>query len=536
MPTAYPAALDAFVNPTTSSSPENPRHYRQHADANDAIEAIENELGLTPSGASSTVAERFTAIEAELGTNPSGDATTISARLATMATAVNPMAAPYNAVGDGVANDTTAIQSALTAAAGGEVILPEGTFLVTGLTVPSNTVLRGSGHGTVIKVTTSAVAIHLNGVSHSAVRDLKVLGSSNTALTLQRGVYLSNASSDCLVDNVWTDGCYRGIALTGVTDIIVRHCLVTNDQSDLGAIDLSGNVLRSVVEGCAVRGARIHGIDVRQNQPQHIRIIGNHIENPGNTGIVVSGGGSAAELIQYVVVQGNTINDGQFGIIVENGAHHTVVQGNTINSPSTSGILVSDGTGDAPSNTVVSANVISSVGAYGIWLNNGLMTTVANNRIVGFVTAGIRASVGTSHVLSGNLITGGTSTSGHAIRVDAGGADGGSSVVGNVVRDNAGFGIFIDSPQCTVTGNTVVDADNTGVSSLGGIQLTANASRTVVSGNVSRRTSGTKQDYGVLVAASCTNALIIGNILYQNTTAAVLDGGTGTSSVNNVTT
>lgn len=45
MATNYPTSLDTFTNPTTSDSLNSPSHSLQHADANDAIEAIETKVG-----------------------------------------------------------------------------------------------------------------------------------------------------------------------------------------------------------------------------------------------------------------------------------------------------------------------------------------------------------------------------------------------------------------------------------------------------------------------------------------------------------
>lgn len=66
MATSYPGGLDAFTNPA-ATDPLNSAtvpHATQHTDVNDAIEAIEAELGTDPSGASATVKARFEAIEA----------------------------------------------------------------------------------------------------------------------------------------------------------------------------------------------------------------------------------------------------------------------------------------------------------------------------------------------------------------------------------------------------------------------------------------------------------------------------------------
>ena len=45
----FPASLDNFTNPSSNSSVANPSHSQQHADANDAIEALEAKVGITGS-------------------------------------------------------------------------------------------------------------------------------------------------------------------------------------------------------------------------------------------------------------------------------------------------------------------------------------------------------------------------------------------------------------------------------------------------------------------------------------------------------
>ena len=52
----YPSSLDTFTNPTSSDSLNSPSHSDQHANANDAIEALEAKLGIGASPAGSAVA------------------------------------------------------------------------------------------------------------------------------------------------------------------------------------------------------------------------------------------------------------------------------------------------------------------------------------------------------------------------------------------------------------------------------------------------------------------------------------------------
>lgn len=61
MTTAYPGALDSFTNPTGTDALNSATvpHADQHANANDAVEAVQAELGVTPSGAYATVAARL---------------------------------------------------------------------------------------------------------------------------------------------------------------------------------------------------------------------------------------------------------------------------------------------------------------------------------------------------------------------------------------------------------------------------------------------------------------------------------------------
>lgn len=64
MPTNYPTSLDALSNPTASDNLGTPAvlHTAQHSNANDAIEAIEAELGTLPKGSYADVKTRLNAL------------------------------------------------------------------------------------------------------------------------------------------------------------------------------------------------------------------------------------------------------------------------------------------------------------------------------------------------------------------------------------------------------------------------------------------------------------------------------------------
>lgn len=61
MASNYPADYDVFVNPADTDTLDNPPHSIQHSNANDAIEAVQAELGLNPRGDFSDVRSRLDA-------------------------------------------------------------------------------------------------------------------------------------------------------------------------------------------------------------------------------------------------------------------------------------------------------------------------------------------------------------------------------------------------------------------------------------------------------------------------------------------
>jgi len=68
MATSFPSSLDSFTNPTAVDTLDSPPHDTQHADANDAIEALEAKVGVNGSAVTTSHEYRINSIE-ELNTN-----------------------------------------------------------------------------------------------------------------------------------------------------------------------------------------------------------------------------------------------------------------------------------------------------------------------------------------------------------------------------------------------------------------------------------------------------------------------------------
>ena len=66
MATNYPNSLDVLINPTVNDALNSVTvpHHLQHANVNDAIEAVQTVLGINPAGSHLTIKDRIAASEA----------------------------------------------------------------------------------------------------------------------------------------------------------------------------------------------------------------------------------------------------------------------------------------------------------------------------------------------------------------------------------------------------------------------------------------------------------------------------------------
>lgn len=210
----------------------------------------------------------------------------------------NVKSSPYNAVGNGVATDTTAIQNAITAAGvnGGIVYFPTGVYLTGPLTVPSNVTLYGSmatvkmaaGAGTLITATdTTNVKIEgliLDGGSTTSYVLADVAGTRNGILFTGTQVDQTNIVTNCVVkgfDNIGIRLDSQGVMSTdhrysSVSNVYISHCYIgiylpdrseyhvltglSIDECHTGILNASANnrVGDSSIRYC-VYGARILG-------------------------------------------------------------------------------------------------------------------------------------------------------------------------------------------------------------------------------------------------------------------------------------
>lgn len=150
----------------------------------------------------------------------------------------NVKAAPFNAVGNGIADDTAAIQAAITTASAnkGVVVFPTGTYKITAhLTVAGNCILAsdGAGGSAVIRQANSLRSVYITGgnvtiqdldfdpqastSSFSVIDNSATVASPHTNITIQRcNFYSTNASA------------FNAILVRSTTNASVKSCTITS--------------------------------------------------------------------------------------------------------------------------------------------------------------------------------------------------------------------------------------------------------------------------------------------------------------------
>lgn len=436
----------------------------------------------------------------------------------------------YGAVGDGVTDDTSAIQAAIEAAAASTrtktVTVPAGRYVVSRIFVRIGVTLEGVG-GAVLeqKAAGSFSTVQIpDGATGATVRNLEIDGESASQTGLVNGIDIS-------ADRATLEGCYihdtsgkgvaatapafwvtirgnrveraggSGIGISGANHVVVSSNHIENTGGAGVGIAASAREVAVVVN--TIRDCTLDGVVGYESTLKNITATGNIVNTPGNHGLHLGG--------QGIVMADNVIYNVQVGhgLFVRNHddttAHDVSITGNAVWTSAQSavrvdiadGVTISGNSGNGTTtaiyallsaNVAIDGNMMRNSSISGCRVDQSSAVTVAGNV---FESSGADAIylTGSSLVsVSGNTVDG--TTAGRGIRLIRTQK---VSVAGNVLQSIATDGIFggdgatpaSATVLVTVTGNTI---DGTGAT---GISTIESSDRWLVDSNIVQNTTGT---------------------------------------------
>lgn len=442
----------------------------------------------------------------------------------------------FGAQGDGSADDTTAIQAALTAAAaasGGVVHVPAGTYLISQtLQVGTGTRLAGAGQGvSTIRLKASALSSMTQVGANTGAPMIATSGNTGQSrLAIGPGLTIDGNQANAGTLPAFADAAECcPVSLWNASLVTVEDIEVINP---VGYAVYLNACTDSAVTGCRVVTGGASALATNQQDGIHvstssqIRVTGNDVDTgtgvPGDDAIALQ---CWTGTMTGVTVAGNVIRAAVHGVaVVEAGGSFLdiAIEDNVIWTSEAEGVIVYYGTGTVGTctNVSITGNVIGKPGT-------------------AYASGGIAVEVPFSGVaISGNTINGIVSAAAAAIlAVNSANTTASTdlTVSGNTVSAQPGFfGILAGSAtasvqRVTVTGNLLDLSTSTVANEPVGVNL-VNVNFATCAGNQIYG-NGDSGSVGIWLTSATSHAAITGNSV-SNAGFGVLEASGGGSDFN----
>lgn len=430
----------------------------------------------------------------------------------------------YGAVGNGIHDDTTAIQSALTylsGAGGGRLVFPQGTYLITaGLTVGTNTTLALSN--STIKRTGAQVSISATSKTGVSVENgtLDNVGVSFTSCTdsLARNLLMKNNSG-------------TSIAVTSCTSGLIQGCSISATQNTARIIVLSGSSDWRVISNRIKNATQFNGTTANLNNgieflgSTKCSAIGNQVINVGGQGIIADYNSTGPVAVKQIVIADNYCEGcAQEGITVFGGssilAEQVTISGNVCKDNQNDAIEVWQAKKVTLTGNYLDNGGIGTDGSFGlINVYQSDSVNVVGNTVLNAQWSGIGFTTSCSHCLcEGNQIKTWDTTQPAGQQIGGVNISNGSFVVVAGNTFDCDYAAYNTESGRSVVGRTLYTVAMTGTANTLGTNHNLNT--TAIAGDILR--SGTSTEVATSVAN--VTGLNYWIPLYDHTTSPVNAG------------
>tara|TARA_R110000822_G_scaffold21031_1_gene66955 strand:- start:171 stop:1886 length:1716 start_codon:yes stop_codon:yes gene_type:complete len=428
----------------------------------------------------------------------------------------------YGAVGDGIANDGPACQLALDSSL--NVFFPAGTYMHTlgavGL-VPQSGTRVTMDEGAEIKLGADGSGFVISG-SNIELVNVTVNGVSAT----------------------YTSASYAGIYIdwrtTAGANVTLQGCKVYNHAGGgIIALASSGQASSGLkIRDCSITSTGTHGI-IAQDYISDVEIVSNDVKYTGlnyddRPGITASRYGSNVIVSNNIVTgSASALGVGVHGISID-GTTNATCHGNVVSGWLGYGIEIGGVTNGSFVNNTVISNAKASIALSGLngVLRNTNVSVIGNScytngdsGILAFITSGVEAYMHQNITISGNMITGTSTSIGiYTTLVD------GLNLSNNVVSDC--FWSGMQAQDCknvmitgnVITGNNVTLAKNASIALSGSTATVTSTSHGYSNGDVITIFGANPVEYnGAFTISGVTT-----NTFAYTTTAGILTPPVGT--------